>query len=430
LEEGRIMVARGLPRQQARRWLMGDKSGLTGHAGGSDAQPLVWEKHDMSLSPREMLARLVAFPSVSTSSNLDIIGFCRDWLNSHGVESTLVMSPEGDKANLYASIGPQVEGGIVFSGHTDVVPVEGQNWTTDPWTLTERNGRLHGRGATDMKGFDALVLALVPEIVKFPLKRPVHIALSYDEEIACRGAPSMVEAMARSIPRPAAVIVGSPTGHAVVTGHKASVQLRTRVTGYAVHSSRIDQGVSAVMSAARLIAWHEDVMEENRRRADPANPFEPPYTTLHCGMMAGGNAANVVSSSAWFFSDIRAIPTESPRDYLERYQTYVREVVEPRMKAIAPETGVSVELIAEVPGLRPEADGEAERLMRRITGDNGTHVVSYGTEAGIFQRVGWSTVVCGPGDIAQAHQPDEYIEVSELDAGERLLRRIIGELCA
>jgi acetylornithine deacetylase len=430
LEEGRIMVARGLPRQQARRWLMGDKSGLTGHAGGSDAQPLVWEKHDMSLSPREMLARLVAFPSVSTSSNLDIIGFCRDWLNSHGVESTLVMSPEGDKANLYASIGPQVEGGIVFSGHTDVVPVEGQNWTTDPWTLTERNGRLHGRGATDMKGFDALVLALVPEIVKFPLKRPVHIALSYDEEIACRGAPSMVEAMARSIPRPAAVIVGEPTGHAVVTGHKASVQLRTRVTGYAVHSSRIDQGVSAVMSAARLIAWHEDVMEENRRRADPANPFEPPYTTLHCGMMAGGNAANVVSSSAWFFSDIRAIPTESPRDYLERYQTYVREVVEPRMKAIAPETGVSVELIAEVPGLRPEADGEAERLMRRITGDNGTHVVSYGTEAGIFQRVGWSTVVCGPGDIAQAHQPDEYIEVSELDAGERLLRRIIGELCA
>ncbi len=384
----------------------------------------------MSLSPREMLARLVAFPSVSTSSNLDIIAFCRDWLNSHGVESHLVMSPEGDKGNLYASIGPQVEGGVVLSGHTDVVPVEGQNWTTDPWTLTEKNGRLYGRGATDMKGFDALVLALVPEMVRAPLKRPIHIALSYDEEIACRGAPSMVEAMARSIPTPAAVIVGEPTRHAVVTGHKASVQLRTHVTGYAVHSSRIDQGVSAVMNAARLVTWHEDTMEENRRRADPQNPFEPPYTTLHCGMMAGGNAANVVSSSAWFFSDIRAIPTESPRDYLERYQAYIREVIEPRMKAIAPETGVAVELIAEVPGLRPETDGEAERLMRRITGDNGTHVVSYGTEAGIFQRAGWSTVVCGPGDIAQAHQPDEYIEISELEAGERLLRRIIGELCA
>jgi acetylornithine deacetylase len=384
----------------------------------------------MSLSPREMLARLVAFPSVSTSSNLDIIGFCRDWLNSHGVESHVVMSPEGDKANLYATIGPQVEGGIVLSGHTDVVPVEGQNWSTDPWTLTERNGRLYGRGATDMKGFDALVLALVPEMVRAPLKRPVHIALSYDEEIACRGAPSMVQAMARSIPAPSAVIVGEPTRHAVVTGHKASVQLRTQVTGYAVHSSRIDQGVSAVMNAARLITWHEDVMEENRRRVDPENPFEPPYTTLHCGMMAGGNAANVVSSSAWFFSDIRAIPTESPMDYLARYEAYIRDVVEPRMKAIAPDTGIAVEVIAEVPGLKPETDGAAERLVRRLTGDNGIHVVSYGTEAGLFQRVGWSTVVCGPGDIAQAHQPDEYIEVSEFQAGEAVLRRLIADLCA
>ncbi|MDP8920849.1 MAG: M20/M25/M40 family metallo-hydrolase, partial [Pseudomonadota bacterium] len=172
----------------------------------------------MSLSPREMLARLIAFPSVSTSSNLDIIAFCRDWLSSHGVESSIVMSPEGDKANLYATIGPQVEGGIVLSGHTDVVPVEGQAWSSDPWTLTERNGRLYGRGTTDMKGFDALVLALVPEMVRAPLKRPVHIALSYDEEIACRGAPSMVQAMASSIPAPSAVIVGEPTRHAVVTG--------------------------------------------------------------------------------------------------------------------------------------------------------------------------------------------------------------------
>jgi acetylornithine deacetylase len=384
----------------------------------------------MSLSSREMLARLIAFPSVSTSSNLDIIGFCRDWLSSHGVESNIVMSPEGDKANLYATIGPQVEGGIVLSGHTDVVPVEGQAWSSDPWTLTERNGRLYGRGTTDMKGFDALVLALVPEMVRAPLKRPVHIALSYDEEIACRGAPSMVQAMSTSIPTPSAVIVGEPTRHAVVTGHKASVQLRTQVTGHAVHSSRIDQGVSAVMNAARLIAWHEDVMEENRRRADPGNPFEPAYTTLHCGMMVGGSAANVVSSSAWFFSDIRAIPTESPQDYLVRYEAYIRDVIEPRMKAIAPETGVAVELIAEVPGLRPEADGAAERLMRRLTGDNGTHVVSYGTEAGLFQRVGWSTVVCGPGDIAQAHQPDEYIEISEFEAGEGVLRRLIGDLSA
>jgi acetylornithine deacetylase len=270
----------------------------------------------------------------------------------------------------------------------------------------------------------------VPAIVQAPLKRPVHIALSYDEEIACRGAPSMVQEMAKTIPTPMAVIVGEPTRHAVVTGHKSSVQLRTQVTGHAVHSSRIDQGVSAVMNAARLIAWHEDVMEENRRRAAPNSPFEPPYTTLHCGMMAGGSAANVVSSSAWFFSDIRAVPAESPADYVRRYEAYIQEVVEPRMRAVAPETGIIVELIATVPGLRPEPEGAAEGLMRRLTGDNGTHVVSYGTEAGIFQKLGWSTVVCGPGDIAQAHQPDEYIEKAQFEEGEGVLRRLIGELCA
>ncbi len=384
----------------------------------------------MSLSSREMLARLIAFPSVSTSSNLDIIHFCRDWLRDNGIESTLVMSPGGDKANLFATIGPQVEGGIVLSGHTDVVPVDGQAWTSDPWKLTERDGRLYGRGTCDMKGFDALVLALVPDMVRAPLKRPVHIALSYDEELACRGAPSMVRAMVEAVPTPSAVIVGEPTCHAVVTGHKASVQLRTEVAGFAVHSSRIDQGVSAVMNAARLIAWHEDVMAENERRADPADPFEPPYTTLHCGMVAGGSAANIVSSSAWFYSDIRTIPSEDPADYVERYRAYIRDVVEPRMKAVVPTTGVEVEPVAEVPGLRPENDGAAERLMRRLTGDNGTHVVSYGTEAGIFQRVGWSSVVCGPGDIAQAHQPDEYIEIGELAAGERLLRRLVDDLCA
>lgn len=384
----------------------------------------------MPLSSREMLARLIAFPSVSTSSNLDIINFCRNWLQEHGVESHLVMSPEGDKANLYATIGPRVEGGVVLSGHTDVVPVEGQVWTSDPWTLTERDGRLYGRGTCDMKGFDALVLALVPYMVQAPLKRPVHIALSYDEELACRGAPSMVRDMAERIPTPAAVVVGEPTRHAVVTGHKASIQLRTKVTGYAVHSSRIDQGVSAVMNAARLITWHDDAMQENRRRADPADPFEPPYTTLHCGMMVGGSAANIVSSSAWFYSDIRAIPSEDPMGYLERYRAYIRDTVEPRMKANIPETGIEVEVVAEVPGLLPEPDGVAERLMRRLTGDNGTHVVSYGTEAGIFQKVGWSSVVCGPGDIAQAHQPDEYIEISELDAGEVLLRRLVDTLCA
>jgi acetylornithine deacetylase len=281
-----------------------------------------------------------------------------------------------------------------------------------------------------MKGFDALVLALVPEMVGSPLKRPIHIALSYDEELGCSGAPSMVREMGERVPKPAAVIVGEPTRHTVVTGHKASIQLTTRVTGRAVHSSRIDQGVSAVMVAARLIAWHEDVMEENRRRADPDDPFEPPYTTLHCGMMQGGTAPNIVASSASFTSDIRTIPTESPFAYADRYRAFARDALEPRMRAMAPEAGIVIEQTSHIPGLRPETEGTAERLTRRLTGDNATHVVAYGTEAGLFQGLGWSTVVCGPGDIAQAHQPDEYLEMAELASGERLLRRLLKELCS
>lgn len=383
-----------------------------------------------SMTPIEMLARLVAFPSVSSESNLDIIAFCRDWLAAHGVESTIVPSPDGLKANLFATIGPMVEGGIVLSGHTDVVPVEGQVWASDPFTLTQKGDRLYGRGACDMKGFNALVLAAVPKMVAAPLKRPIHIALSYDEEIACRGAPFMVRAMKQAIPTPSAVIVGEPTRFSVVTGHKASVQLITRVTGHAVHSSRMDIGVSATLQAARLITWLDNVTAENAARADEASSYLPAYTTLHCGMMAGGNAANTVAGSAWFTTDIRAIPSDDLWGFYKRYEQHVRETIEPAMRAVAPDTGIEIEFVSEIPGLSGEEDGEAERLVRRLTGDNGSHVVSYGTEAGIFQRVGWSTVVCGPGDIDQAHQPNEYIEMSQLTQGEAFIEQIIVSLQA
>jgi acetylornithine deacetylase len=377
-------------------------------------------------TPKEMLARLVSFNTESQRSNLELIRFCRDYLAAHGVESTVVPSPDGLKANLYATVGPQVAGGIVLSGHTDVVPVEGQDWSSDPWTLTERDGKLHGRGSCDMKGFDAIALALVPEMLAAGLKRPVHIALSYDEEVGCIGARYLIEAMAEAGIAPAAVIVGEPSMMQVVTGHKGGTRMKTSVRGHAVHSSRVDIGVPAVMVAGKLIAWHDDVMAENKAGAEPGNPFEPPYSTLHVGVVEGGTAVNITAEHCAFSHEVRVVPGDAT-DYVARYRARIAEL-EAGMKAIAPETGIVMEITSQTPPLAPERDGAAETLARRLTGDNASHVVAYGTEGGLFQAAGWSTVVCGPGDIAQAHQPDEFITLAQLDAGTAFVRALIAEL--
>ncbi|POR49558.1 acetylornithine deacetylase [Bosea psychrotolerans] len=381
----------------------------------------------MTLTPKEMLAKLVSFNTESQRSNLELIHFCRDYLASLGVESTLVPSEDGEKANLYATVGPKVEGGVVLSGHTDVVPVAGQDWTSDPWTLTERDGKLYGRGACDMKGFDAIALALVPEMLKAPLKRPVHIALSYDEEVGCLGARILVKAMAAAGIKPAAVIVGEPSMMQVVTGHKGGTRMRTTVKGHAVHSSRVDVGVPAVMIAGKLIEWHNQTMAENKARASNENPFEPPYSTLHVGVVQGGTAVNITAEHCVFSHEVRVVPGDEGVDFVGRYKARVAEI-EAEMKAIAPETGITVEITSATPPLAPEQDGAAEALSRRLTGDNGSHVVAYGTEGGLFQGEGWSTVVCGPGDIAQAHQPDEFITIAQLEAGTAFVRGLIADL--
>ncbi|PZN98927.1 MAG: acetylornithine deacetylase [Hyphomicrobiales bacterium] len=379
------------------------------------------------LTPKQMLAKLVSFNTESQRSNLDLIHFCRDYLAGLGVESTLAHNAEGDKANLYATIGPRVEGGVVLSGHTDVVPVAGQDWTSDPWTLTERDGKLYGRGTCDMKGFDAIALALVPEMLAAPLKRPIHIALSYDEEVGCQGARVLIKAMVEDGLKPAAVIVGEPSMMQVVTGHKGGMRMKTTVRGHAVHSSRVDVGVPAVMVAGRLIDWHNLVMAENKAKADAGNGFEPPWTTLHVGVVNGGTAVNITAEHCSFTHEVRCIPGEAFETYAERYRAEVAEL-EAQMQAIAPETGIDFVITSDTPAMGPEQNGAAEELCRRLTGDNGRHVVAYGTEGGLFQRAGWSTVVCGPGDIAQAHQPDEFITVAQLDAGAGFVRRLIGEL--
>lgn len=381
----------------------------------------------MILTPKDMLAKLVSFNTESQRSNLELIHFCRDYLAGLGVESRIVPSPDGQKANLYATIGPQAAGGVVLSGHTDVVPVAGQDWSSDPWTLTERDGKLYGRGACDMKGFDAIALALVPEMLKAPLKRPVHIALSYDEEVGCQGVRVMIKDMVEAGFAPSAVIVGEPSMMQVVTGHKGGMRMRTTVRGHAVHSSRVHAGVPAVMIAAELIQWHNEVMAENKARTPDDTGFEPPYTTLHVGVVQGGTAVNITAEHCSFTHEVRCIPGENDADYERRYRARLAEV-EARMKAIAPETGIDFEVTSYTPAMGPEQGGAAETLCRRLTGDNGSHVVSYGTEGGLFQRAGWSTVVCGPGDIAQAHQPDEFLSVEQLDKGTEFVRGVIAEL--
>ena len=379
-------------------------------------------------SSQEMLAKLVSFPTVSRDSNLELIDFIRDYLGEYGVESRLVPNEDGRKANLYATVGPATEGGVVLSGHTDVVPVDGQDWTSDPFTVQERGGLLYGRGTADMKAFSAIGLAHVPQMVKAGMKKPIHFALSYDEEVGCLGAPSMIREIAANVPRPRAVFVGEPTMMKVVTGHKGIIGFTTHVTGHSVHSCQIDRGVSAVHVAARLITYLDDMLEENMRRADPENPFDPPFTTLHCGTVEGGTAHNIVAKECYFRTDIRAVAGEDPRDYYDRYQAYIENEIVPKMRKVAPEAGVRLNPISYVPGLKPEPQGEAERIARGLTGDNGTNVVSYGTEAGQFQDVGFSVVVCGPGSIDQAHQPDEFISVDQMRAGDAFLDGLIEDL--
>ncbi len=375
---------------------------------------------------RMLLDRLVAFPTVSRSSNLPLIDWVEDWLDGQGIAAHRVWNADRSKAALYAQAGPEAEGGVILSGHSDVVPVEGQAWTSDPWTVTERDGRLFGRGTCDMKGFVALSLAALAGAKAAGVKRPLQIALSFDEELGCTGAPPLVAAMRAGLPMASAVIVGEPSGMKVVTGHKGGAGWDVRVRGKEVHSSLLHEGVSAVMEAARFLAW---VNERNEiLQSDPRpSGFVPPYTTLHAGQIAGGTAHNITAADCWFNLEVRCLPEERLADWIETV-----EGAGARFGALlsqrAAGAGVEMRRYFEIPGLAPETAGAAEALARRLTGDNGGHVVSYGTEAGHFQSGGYSCVVCGPGDIAQAHQADEYLEVSEFRAGWRFMERLLAEL--
>lgn len=387
----------------------------------------------MTLTSIELLERLVAFPSVSDASNLDLVAFIGEYLTAHGVAYEVVPQPDGRNANIWATIGPRVDGGIVLSGHLDVVPVEGQPWTTDPFTLTAKGDRLYGRGSCDMKGFDACVLAAVPAMVAADLKRPIHICLTADEEIRMDGARALIERLGKDWTRPSVCIVGEPSRMKVVTGHKGYMRIDTHVRGHEVHSSNRYHGVSAVFVAARLVTWMEERDLRNKAEAEVtggAPYFDPGWTMLHVGTIHGGTAHNITALDAHFVTGIRVVPGDDGMRYVREYEDYVRREIEPAMKAVHPDAGVTISYRVGGEPLVREEDGEAERIARRLTGDNGIQVVPYGAEAGLFQAAGISTVICGPGDIAQAHQPDEWVEVSELAKCDAFLAGIIRECAA
>ncbi|WP_340149667.1 acetylornithine deacetylase [uncultured Sneathiella sp.] len=379
-------------------------------------------------SSREMIDRLIGFDTVSRNSNLDLINFVADYLAGHGVEAVRVFNDDKTKANLYATVGPAREGGVVLSGHTDVVPVEGQPWDTDPFTVVEKDGRLYGRGTSDMKSFSAIALAKVPEMIEKGLSVPIHFALSYDEEIGCIGAPSMIEEIANTLPRPRAVIVGEPTMMDIVSAHKGIVTLKTTITGREAHSSLVEDGVSAVMVGAELISFITGMMAENKARASAESRFSPPYTTLTCGVVHGGTAPNIIARKCEFLWDIRHIPGDDPLSFVERFKAHCETEVLPRMQAVAKEASIVTEISSNVPALGPEDDGEAERICRAITGKNTTGAVSYAAEAGQFQQAGFSTVICGPGSIGVAHQPNEYIDIAQVAAAEKFISGLIDML--
>jgi acetylornithine deacetylase len=363
---------------------------------------------------KDLLARLVAFDTTSHKTNLPIIRFVEDYLRRHGVESTLVPTPDGDKASLFATIGPTGVGGIALSGHTDVVPVEGQSWSSDPFTLVERDGRLYGRGACDMKGYLACVLAMVPELKARNLTTPVHIAFSYDEEVGCTGVRPMIAELGRRLPLPRMVLVGEPTTMTVVDAHKGPMRWVVRLTGKAAHSSMPHLGVNAITYAGRLLGELARIETELKQASlDPR--FDPPYTTLQVTQLAGGNASNIVPAACWFGWEIRRLPGFDGEALDARFRRFAAEQCTAPMRRADPGAGITIELVNEVPSFQADAGAPIVPLALKLAQQNETFAVCYATEASLFQGGGAPAVVCGPGDIAQAHTPDEFIEVAELE---------------
>lgn len=362
----------------------------------------------------EWLDRLIAFDTTSRLSNLELIQEVQDYLDGLGIPTRLTRNEDGGKANLWATIGPEDRGGVVLSGHTDVVPVDGQDWSRDPFKMHREDGKLFGRGTCDMKGFCAIALALAPDMKQRSLKTPIHFAFSYDEEVGCVGVRGLIKDVVENLPLPRAVVVGEPTSMKIIGGNKGGRSFRTTVRGVPGHSSEPNRGANSIMAAARIINHIEDLQAELAAEADPESPFDPPYTTFDLGVIEGGTANNIIPEYTHFNWGYRGLPNEDPEVLEGRVKAFIAEEIDPKLKVVAPHAGVTTTLRNATPPLMPDTESAAEQLIRHLTGLNESGTVAFGTEAGLFQQAGIPGVIFGPGSIQQAHQPDEFIEVSQM----------------
>jgi acetylornithine deacetylase len=377
----------------------------------------------------EMIRKLIAFDTTSRDSNLALIDFVRGYLAEYGIESELFHDDERRKANLYATLGPKDRGGVMLSGHTDVVPVDGQEWSSNPFEVTERNGKLYGRGTSDMKSFVAIALAMVPEFLKRDLKTPIHLALSYDEEVGCVGVRSMINAVAKRPVKPAFCIVGEPSLMKPVIAHKGKISVACHVRGLESHSALTHLGVNAVEAAAEIIAYLKGMARRKRDHGPFDRNFAPPFTTIHTGVVNGGTALNIVPKDCSFIFEFRTLPGDPPEPLFEEVKRFAKTLL-PEMRSPEAGTGIVFEELTSTPGLSAEPDSEVARLACALSGANEAGKVSFGTEAGLFEEAGIPTVVCGPGSIDVAHKPDEFIEIDQVRQCEAFLRRLLERVAA
>ena len=386
----------------------------------------------MPLSPSsiDLLARLVAFNTTSPNSNLALIEWVRDYLAGLGVESELVLSADRAKANLYATVGAADRPGIMLSGHTDVVPVDGQDWRSDPFALVERDGLVYGRGTSDMKGFIAVVLAQAPAFVERQLKTPIHLAFSYDEEVGCLGVRRLIDRLRQLPVKPAACIVGEPTEMKVVRAHKGKLSFACEVQGFECHSSLAHTGVNAVEYAAEIVALLRRMARERREKGPFDQGYAPPYTTIHTGLIQGGTALNIVPKDCRFEFEWRYLPDDDRDALFEQVRHLAEDVLAPEMRAVHGDAGIRLTELSDMPGFDTPEDAEITTLVKALAGANDAGKVSFGTEAGLFNDADIPTIICGPGNVEQAHKPNEFVSRAQLAACEGFLGRLLDRLSA